>query len=216
MSEFSFDRDIDFLDFTSPKYCNVAINVGLLTLFWWSGYCTFALLIHSFGSVYVAKSYDVCMKTTWKLSLKYPLDVTRMQEMDSRNQNFRGRACPQTALEGRAYGVVCLRHTTCLWHAKAPLTKVWIRPCMSIRTTHTCTPRHNLFRLLKHRSVKKQSRRQDILKHTQEMLQQCSTMHREPRARAEAACHVRSTSPIVGAWSGLILCSTGHPFLVDI
>ena len=62
MSEFSFDRDIDFLDFTPPKHYNVAISVGLLALYWWFGGCTFELLIHSFGSVYVAKSYE----SAWK------------------------------------------------------------------------------------------------------------------------------------------------------
>ena len=42
-----------------------------------------------------------------KLSLKYHLDVTRTQEMDSRNQNFLGSACPQPLLEGRAYSAWC-------------------------------------------------------------------------------------------------------------
>ena len=96
MLEFSFDRDTDFLDFIPPKHYNVAINVGLLALFWWFGGCTFILLIHSIGSAHIAKSYDGCINTTWKLSLKYPLDVTRMQEMDSRNQNFLGGGMPLT------------------------------------------------------------------------------------------------------------------------
>ena len=58
------------MDFTPPKYYIVAITVGLLALFWWFGGCTFALLIHSFGSVYTAISYDVCIKTTWKIITK--------------------------------------------------------------------------------------------------------------------------------------------------
>ena len=52
-----------------------------------------------------------------KLSLKYSLDVTRMQEMNSRNQNFLGRGGghdppPRGTRLWRA---------VCLWHANLPL-----------------------------------------------------------------------------------------------
>ena len=125
MSELSFDRDIDFLDFTPPKHYNVAINVALLALFWWFGGCTFALLIHSFGAVYIAKSHDVCVKTTWK--------PRRHQNAGNGLQKSKfswGHAPPPRRT--RLWRVVCLWHTACLWHAKPPLTKVWIRPCYVI------------------------------------------------------------------------------------
>ena len=72
------------------------------------------------------------MKRYGKLSLKYPLDVTRMQEMDSRNQNFLRGMLPKPPRQMRLWRVVCLRHKACLWNAKPPLTKVWIRPCLQV------------------------------------------------------------------------------------
>ena len=49
------------------------------------------------------------MVSAWKkLLLKYPLDVTGMQEMDSRNENFLGGMPPTPPpLDGRAYGAWC-------------------------------------------------------------------------------------------------------------
>ena len=133
MLEFSLDRDRDFLDLTPPKHYNGAINVGLLALFWWFGGCTFALLIHSFGSVYIAKSYDVCIKTTWKIIIKYPLDVTKMQQMDSRNQIFLGGHGPSPPpRRTRLWRVVCLRHTTCLCPAKPPLCHSLDSPLLAL------------------------------------------------------------------------------------
>ena len=42
-----------FLGVYTAQHYNVKINVGLLSLFWLFGGCTFALLIHSLGSVYI-------------------------------------------------------------------------------------------------------------------------------------------------------------------
>ena len=114
------DRDIDFLDVTPPKHHNVAINVGLLALFWWLGGCTFALLIHSFGSVYAAKSYDVCMKTTWKIIVKIPSGCHQNAGNGLQKSKFAWGMPPNPPRWTRLWRVVCLRHTACLWHAKPP------------------------------------------------------------------------------------------------
>ena len=88
--------EIYFLDFTPPKHYNVAIKVGLLALFWWFEGCTFALLIHSFGSVYTAKNYDVCMKTTWKIIIKIPSRCPQNAGNGRQKSNFLGGACPKS------------------------------------------------------------------------------------------------------------------------
>ena len=123
MLEFSFDISTDFLDFTSPKHYNVAINVSLLAVFWWFGGCAFALLIHSFGSLHIGKSYDVCVKTTWKIIIKIP----------SRCHQNAGNGLQKSKLSWGGHGPTPPPRWTRLWrvafgkrwawHAKPPWQK---------------------------------------------------------------------------------------------
>ena len=115
MSEFSFDRNIDFLDLTPPKH----YNVGLLPLFWWFWDCAFALLIHSFSSVYIVKTYDVCMKTTWKIIIIKPSRCHENAGNGLQKSKFSWGGMPP--LDRRAYGTL----------SPPPLTEFWIRPCSS-------------------------------------------------------------------------------------
>ena len=105
-----------------PNTDSVAINVGLLALFWWFWglhICT-AYPLRWF-CIYIAKRYDVCMKT-WKIIIKLPSRCH--QNAGNRLQKLKfswGVACPQIPpRRTRLRRVVCPRHTARLWHAKPP------------------------------------------------------------------------------------------------
>ena len=103
-----------------------------MALFWWFGGCTFAMLIHSSGSLYTAKSYEICRKKTSKIIIKIPSRCHQNAGNGLQKSKFSWGACPQPPLDGRAYSAWCAFGTRRAYGTLSPpFTKVPIRPCLT-------------------------------------------------------------------------------------